>query len=111
MYYFYQDTIITVHPGIGRETYATVKRKASGSWETVKTPLMPRTECVATAINNLHRWSEIKKLEKADCGCCWHNVCGKCRKYGKQLKYIEKGFMAGEQNYERCEKCVEEGTY
>jgi hypothetical protein len=46
MYYFYQDTIITVHPGIGQETYATVKRKASGSWETVKTPLMPRTECV-----------------------------------------------------------------
>ncbi len=42
MYCFYQDTILTVRPGLGKDNFATVNLKSSGGLAAVKSPAMPR---------------------------------------------------------------------
>lgn len=105
MIYHYQDTIITVQPGLGGNNWAICKLKPTGSWTTVKSPDMPRTDRVDQAINNLHRWAEKKKLKRADCGCCYYQVAHRCTKHDCRLKTI-KVVILGEVHLRR-EGCTE----
>lgn len=107
MYYFYQDTIITVRPGLGLNNYATCKLKKSGSWKTVVSPDMPRVERLDTAINNLHAWAGKKGLKKADCGCCMFcSVDGFCSEYRKKLQIAcMDDLIIHAPVYRRCDEC------
>ena len=105
MVYHYQETIITVRPGLGGDNWATCKLKPNGSWTTVKSPEIPRTDKMDEAINNLHAWAKKKKLRRADCGCCYYNNSGKCEKYNKQLKSV--AVVVYGKAHLRCEECDE----
>lgn len=107
MVYYYKDSIITVQPGIGGNNRATCKLKRSGSWTTVKSKDMPRTDRMDEAINNLHNWAEKKKLKRADCGCCHHqDVNDLCCKHDCKLEIIKPVVVFGEAHL-RCEACDE----
>lgn len=105
MVYEYQDTIITVQPGLGLNNWATCKLKKSGSWTTVKSPEMPRTDKINDAINNLHKWAEKKRLRRADCGYCYYRSGDKCTKYNKVLHTVEVVIFG--QVHLRCDGCNE----
>ena len=105
MYYFYQGTVITVRPGLGGDNWATCKRKPNGGWTAVKSPAMPRVNDYAAAINNLRAWAAEKGLRKADCGCCWHQKGGYCRKRERKLETIQ-GYEGNIVNL-RCPSCDE----
>lgn len=102
MIYEYQNTIITVRPGLGGDNYATCKLKPNGSWTAVKTPAMPRTTDMTKAINNLHNWAKQKGLRRADCGCCFHHSYNHCNKYNKALETVEVVIFG-----EACLRCPE----
>ncbi len=105
LYYRYQDTIITIKPGLGGDNFATCKLKSNGtSWTAVKTPAMPRTNDFCAAVNNLHDWAKKKNLEKADCGCCHNQIKGFCTKNKLRLEKIDKDYL-GLDVYLRCENC------
>ncbi len=109
MVYHYQDTIITVQPGIGMDNWATCKLKPSGSWGTVRSKDMPRVNSFTDAVNNLHEWAEKKQLKRADCGCCYYwlptESGHKCRKHDCNLKSVE--LMGYGVKPLRCDRCTE----
>ena len=105
MVYEYQDTVITVRPGLGIDNWATCKLKKSGSWTMVKSPEMPKVNNMADAVNNLHTWAEKKKLRRADCGCCYFQCGEKCTKYGAKLRAVETIIYS--KSHLRCKECDE----
>ena len=106
MYYYYKETVITVHPGLGLNNFATCYLKHTGNWKSVQSPDMPRVERFDTAVNNLHAWAKKKKLKRADCGCCMFcSADGFCSEYQRKLSKICTDFNTKVPVYHRDAAC------
>ena len=106
MYYFYQDTVITVRPGLGEDNFATVKLKPSGSWTAIKSAAMPRVDDFAAAVSNMHAWAKERRLVKADCDVCLDCINGYCTKYKQTLRRIRNDYLFTGGVYMRCNECM-----
>lgn len=106
MYYFYQNTILTVRPGIGEDNFATVRLKSNGGWAAVKSAAMPRVNEFPDALTNMHRWAQENKLAKADCDYCLDCMGGYCRKFKRELRRIPDNFVHKPAVYIRCDECI-----